>query len=57
MRSIIGAGSLVKSKIPNNCIAVGVPAQVIRKDIAWSRKAGADQLMEHERAYARLTEI
>ena len=55
--SIIGAGSLVKSRIPNNCIAAGAPAQVIRKDIAWSRKYGADQLMEHEQAYARLTEI
>lgn len=35
--SIIGAMSLVKAKIPNNCIAAGNPARVIRTDIAWSR--------------------
>lgn len=55
--SIIGAGSLVKSRIPNNCIAAGIPAQVIRKDIVWSRQGCGDQLMEHEQVYARLTEI
>ncbi len=27
-----------KAKIPNNCIAAGNPARVIRTDIAWSRK-------------------
>lgn len=54
--SIIGAGGLVKGKIPNNCIAAGVPAKVIRKDIAWSRKDGVDELMEHEKKYACLTE-
>lgn len=54
--SIIGAGSLVKGKIPNNCIAAGVSAKVIRKDIAWSRNDGADELMERENQYARLTE-
>ena len=32
------AMSLVKAKIPNNCIAAGNPARVIRTDIAWSRK-------------------
>lgn len=54
--SIIGAGSLVKGRIPNNCIATGVPAKVIKRDIAWSRKENADELMECEKAYAKLTE-
>lgn len=54
--SIIGAGSLVKGMIPNNCIGAGTPARVIKKDIAWSRN-GVDQLMEHEQVYARLTEM
>lgn len=54
--SIIGVGSLVKGKIPNNCIVAGVPARVIRKDIVWSREDGADELMECEKKYARLTE-
>mgnify|MGYP001428598538 FL=1 len=35
--SVIGAMSLVKAKIPNNCIAAGNPVRVIRTDIAWSR--------------------
>jgi len=35
--TVIGYGSLVKSPIPNNCIAVGTPARVQRRDIAWER--------------------
>ena len=35
--SVIGLGSIVKRKIPNNCIATGVPAKVTRKNIAWER--------------------
>ncbi len=34
---VVGTGGVLKSAIPNNCIAVGVPAKVIRKDIAWER--------------------
>lgn len=54
--SIIGACSLVKGAIPNNCIAAGNPAKVIRRDISWSRNNGAADLMDRERVYARLTE-
>ncbi|MFJ4387734.1 acyltransferase [Pseudomonas sp. NPDC089408] len=35
--SVIGYASVVKGKIPNNCVAAGVPAKVMRKDIAWER--------------------
>lgn len=35
--SVIGFGSVVKGKLPNNCVAAGVPAKIIRKDIAWER--------------------
>jgi len=35
--SVIGLGSIVKSAIPNNSIAVGVPAKTIKKNIAWER--------------------
>jgi acetyltransferase-like isoleucine patch superfamily enzyme len=37
--SVIGAKSVVtgKAPIPNNCIAVGSPAKVARRDIAWER--------------------
>lgn len=44
--SIIGAMSLVKSKIPNNCIAVGIPARVKRENIAWEREVGAESVRE-----------
>jgi acetyltransferase-like isoleucine patch superfamily enzyme len=33
--SIIGFGSFVTKEIPNNCIAAGVPAKVLKKDVAW----------------------
>jgi acetyltransferase-like isoleucine patch superfamily enzyme len=34
---IIGAGSVVTKDVPSNCIAVGNPARVIRKDIRTTR--------------------
>lgn len=36
--SIIGAQSVVTKSIPNNCIAAGSPARVLRKDIAWNKR-------------------
>lgn len=36
--SVIGAGSFVNKKFPNNVTIGGVPAKVLRKDIAWTRK-------------------
>lgn len=35
--SVVGTQSLVKHKVPNNCIVAGIPAKVLRKDIAWER--------------------
>lgn len=35
--SIIGAGSLVKGKFPNNCSIAGVPARIVKRDVAWNR--------------------
>lgn len=35
--SVIGFGSIVKGKIPNNCVAAGAPIRVVRKNIAWER--------------------
>jgi acetyltransferase-like isoleucine patch superfamily enzyme len=35
--SVIGFRSVVTRKIPNNCVAAGVPAKVVRRDIAWER--------------------
>lgn len=35
--SVIGYASVVKGSFPNNCIIAGVPAKVVRRDIAWER--------------------
>lgn len=35
--SILGYGSILKSRIPNNCIAVGIPAKITTRNIAWER--------------------
>ncbi len=35
--SVIGFRSIVTRKIPNNAIAVGAPARVVRRNIAWER--------------------
>ena len=35
--SIIGARSLVTGEIPEECVAAGVPARVIRSRVGWSR--------------------
>lgn len=53
--SIIGAMSLVKSRIPNNCIVAGIPAKVIKRNVAWSRKEGADDIIECGPEYINLT--
>lgn len=33
---VIGAGSIVTKNIPDNCIAAGNPAKIIRKNISWN---------------------
>lgn len=35
--SVIGFGSIVTRNVPNNCVAVGTPARVVRRHIAWER--------------------
>ncbi len=54
--SIIGAMSLVKGIIPNNCIATGVPAKVIRKNVAWSMENFAEDIAECGEEYINYTE-
>lgn len=55
--SIIGAGSLVKTHIPNNSIAAGMPARVIRTDIAWCRKDGEEDISACGELYINYTEL
>jgi acetyltransferase-like isoleucine patch superfamily enzyme len=35
--SVIGYASVVTRDVPNNCVAAGSPAKVVRRDIAWER--------------------
>lgn len=35
--SVVGLNSVVTRSLPNNVVAVGTPAKVIRRDIAWER--------------------
>ncbi|MBN2980608.1 acyltransferase [Cohnella algarum] len=35
--SIVGHSAVVKTRIPNNCIAAGIPARIIKRDIAWDK--------------------
>ena len=44
--SIVGAMSLVKDIILNNCIVAGVQAKVIRKNISWSRESCSENIMK-----------
>lgn len=35
--SVVGLGSIVKGKFPNNCVIAGSPARSIKKNTAWER--------------------
>jgi acetyltransferase-like isoleucine patch superfamily enzyme len=35
--SVVGMRALVKGRFPNNCVVAGVPATMIRRDVAWER--------------------
>lgn len=35
--SVMGLNAVAKGRYPNNCVIAGVPARVIRRDIAWER--------------------
>lgn len=38
--SVVGKGSIVTHNIPNNVIAVGIPAKVVKSGICWSKELG-----------------
>ncbi|SCX82434.1 acyltransferase [Flavobacterium caeni] len=40
---IVGTGSLVTSDVPDNCIAAGIPAKVVKENINWLKKRIYDQ--------------
>ncbi len=49
--SIIGAGSMVNKKFPNNVLLVGTPAKIIKKDVAWSRNYLIDDIQRDPYLY------
>ena len=51
--SIIGAASVVAGKIPNNCIAVGSPAKVIKRNRTWVRNSFFQQIEQDAVTYER----
>lgn len=53
--SVIGAGSLVKGRFPNNCTIAGVPARIVKRDIAWSRNE-TDSFLDLPEEWRRETE-
>lgn len=54
--SIVGAKSLTKGKYPNNCIIAGVPARIIKSDIAWNNYQGKNGIYDVDERYRQLTE-
>lgn len=54
--SIVGACSMVKSKISNNSLCAGVPAKILKENIAWSREDAVECIPDDELVYCNLTE-
>jgi len=47
--SIIGTRSVVKGKVPNNSVAAGNPARIVKKNVAWERPyLGFDELFNQD---------
>ncbi len=53
--SIVGAKSLVKGRFPNNCVIGGSPARLVKKDVAWNRSYGIEDISTVDGRYAKLT--
>lgn len=53
--SIVGAKSLVKGRFPNNCAIGGSPARLLKKDVAWNRGYGDEDISVIDERYAKLT--
>lgn len=57
--SICGYRSMPKGEYPNNCILAGMPAKVIRRDIAWIRSNFAEndrEILLLDEEYRKFTE-
>ena len=54
---IVGAGSLVNKKLPNNCIIAGVPAKIIKKNCAWCTNLLYKNIKFDKRAFEQYTNL
>lgn len=54
--SIAGACSLLKGKFPNNCVIAGVPAKIIRRNVAWSSNNFSESILDCGEEYIRMTQ-
>jgi acetyltransferase-like isoleucine patch superfamily enzyme len=54
--SIVGTKTLLKGNYPNNCIIVGIPSRIIRKDVAWSRSNAAMDISQCPAEYVNKTQ-
>lgn len=52
---IIGAMSMVKCEVPNNCMAAGIPAKIVRTNVAWSRKDDSENILDCGQDYIHMT--
>ena len=50
--SVVGAGSLVNKKFPNNVLIAGTPAKILRRNIAWCRNVFATKLEQDQKVFS-----
>lgn len=55
--SVVGAGAVVKGKIPNNCVVTGNPAKIVRKNITWSRNNYENDIDQCGEENIKMTEL
>ncbi len=53
--SVLGARGVLMSEIPNNCVAVGDPARVVKKNTAWHRNLTEMDINEISEEFRKLT--
>lgn len=55
--SVVGAGAVVKGTFPNNCVIVGNPAKIVRKNITWSRNNFENDISKCGEENIKMTEL
>ena len=50
---IVGAGSMVNKRFPNNVLIVGTPAKIIKRNVAWSRNVLIKDIKKDKNLYEK----